>query len=168
MASLYSRLSVSAFGQPFHRAARQAAGALIAGTIVAGMLLASPAAADEAAAPDAGDFTAIQAVIGEQIAAFKADDSARAYSFAAPQLQQVLGNADTFMSMVKQGYQPVYRPKAVTFGQLRDTAKGLVQEVFLVGPDGADWTALYMVERQPDGTWRIAGCKLAKQERVAA
>jgi hypothetical protein len=27
---------------------------------------------------------------------------------------------------------------------------------------GADWLALYTLEKQPDGAWRITGCQLTK------
>jgi ketosteroid isomerase-like protein len=30
----------------------------------------------------------------------------------------------------------------------------------VVGPDGKSYTALYSMEKQPDGTWRISGCTL--------
>ena len=32
--------------------------------------------------------------------------------------------------------------------------------MFLVGPDGKSWVALYTLQRQPDGTWKIDGCVL--------
>jgi hypothetical protein len=28
--------------------------------------------------------------------------------------------------------------------------------------EGMDWIAIYTLEQQPDGTWRISGCYLAK------
>ena len=33
-------------------------------------------------------------------------------------------------------------------------------KVFLVGPDGKSYVALYTLQRQPDGSWRINGCTL--------
>ena len=38
--------------------------------------------------------------------------------------------------MVRGQYQPVYRPRSVTFGPLVDSPAGPLQKVFLVGPDG--------------------------------
>ena len=40
----------------------------------------------------------------------------------------------------------------------RDT----VQKVFLVGPDGKSYVAVYSLQRQPDGSWRINGCTLVE------
>ena len=63
---------------------------------------------------DKSDFSRI---ISEQIEAFQADDGARAYSYAAPMIQQVFPTAEHFMAMVCQGYMPVYRPQSFSFGQ---------------------------------------------------
>ena len=64
------------------------------------------------------------------------------------------------MAMVKGAYQPVYRPREVAFRDLRLVEGILVQEVFLVGPDGRAVIALYFMERQADGAWRINGVHL--------
>ena len=34
------------------------------------------------------------------------------------------------------------------------------QKMLVVGPDGKTYEALYSMEKQPDGTWRISGCTL--------
>lgn len=138
------------------------AGALFAAAF---LLMQGPARAQD---PTVAETRAIEALISSQIDAFRSDDSTRAYSFASPVLQRQFVNPETFMSMVKGGYQPVYRPKSVAFGRLREMKGNLVQEVFVVGPDGKDWTALYAVEQQPDGSWRISGCKLLDEPRVSA
>lgn len=76
----------------------------------------------------------------------------------------MFGTPETFLAMVRRGYAPVYRPRAVEFRELAETDGALVQRVVLVGPDGVPEVALYVMERQPDGTWRIAGCFLAKSD----
>ncbi len=115
-----------------------------------------PAAAAE------GDSSAIRSVIQNQIDAFRHDDGAAAYGFAAPTIKQIFPTVGAFMDMVRGQYQPVYRPRSVTFGALSDTPSGLQQKVFLVGPDGQPWVALYTLERQPDGTWKINSCVLLR------
>ncbi len=64
------------------------------------------------------------------------------------------------MEMVRRHYPPVYRPAEVAFQALGDSPRGLVQEVLLTGPDGLAVTVLYIMERQPDGSWRIDGVYL--------
>jgi len=43
-----------------------------------------------------------------------------------------------------------------------------VQHVELTGPDGAAAEALYFMERESDGSWRIDGCMLTKPDQVGA
>lgn len=111
----------------------------------------------------AGDaeVRAAQTTIDGQIKAFKADDPAAAYSFAAPNVKQIFPTIDTFMSMVTGAYQPVYKPSSWSFGKVEETGAGRIsQQVMLVGPDGKDYEALYTLELQPDGVWRITGVSL--------
>ena len=104
---------------------------------------------------------AIQSVISAQIEAFRRDDAAKAYSFAAPEVRALFPNEIVFMSMVKKTYPPVYRPRQVTFGKLSGESGNVVQEVQIVGPESRLWTLLYRVVLQPDGEWRIASVIMA-------
>jgi uncharacterized protein DUF4864 len=121
------------------------------------VLLAAPAPAVEEA-----DSAAIQGLIKRQIEAFRSDDAATAYAAAAPTIQRMFP-LDRFMAMVREGYKPVYRQRSYDFGQLRETAAGFFQAVRIQDEEGIDWLAVYALERQPDGSWRIAGCTLLKQ-----
>ena len=103
------------------------------------------------------DRAAIQQVIASQINAFRQDDAASAYSFAAPNVKAVFPTPEIFMEMVRTGYGAVYRPQAFDFGPL-DSADGQwVQPVKLIGPDGTPLVAIYVMEQQPGGEWKIAG-----------
>jgi len=62
--------------------------------------------------------------------------------------------------MVRSGYQPVYRPKGVVFQDPSAIPNGWNQPVMVIGPDGRTYIALYEMQRQPDGSWRINGCQL--------
>ena len=128
-------------------------------------LILSPCAA--VAQADA-DRTAIQQVIRSQIDAFRHDDATGAFGFATPSLQAEFGTPETFITMVRQAYAPVYRPQSVVFTTLVPAPGGLVQTVNLVGPDGLSYTAEYTMQKQPNGTWRIGGCTLAKSNQVNA
>ena len=110
----------------------------------------------------AGDVQTIRRVIEQQIDAFKRDDATGAYSFAAPSIQKIFPTAEIFMRMVRQGYQPVYRPRSYAFDELTRIEGKLVQPVRVVGPDGVPVTALYIMERQPDRSWKIGGCVLTR------
>ena len=111
------------------------------------------------------DRAAIRDVITRQLDAFQRDDAPRAFSFAAPNIQSMFGTPERFLDMVRQAYPAVHRPRSVDFTRLTDT-DGVVQEVELVGPDGVAQTALYTLERGPDG-WRITGCTLVRSARTS-
>ncbi|MCA3560604.1 MAG: DUF4864 domain-containing protein [Aestuariivirga sp.] len=139
---------------------------LIMCLLAAFLTLALPARAESLSPQDEADF---RAVIADQIAAFQADDGARAYSHAAPMIRQIFPDPGRFMAMVKQGYQPVYRPQSYSFGTAGFSASGRpIQRVMIVGPDGLNYEAIYTMERQPDGTWQINGCALVKAKDVSA
>lgn len=106
--------------------------------------------------------SAIRTVIDRQIEAFRRDDGAAAYAFATPWLQQVFPTQDAFMALVREGYRPVYRPRRYAFGEARETQAGLDQALEVQDEEGADWIAVYSLERQADGSWKIAGCRLVK------
>lgn len=106
----------------------------------------------------------IRAIIESQITAFQRDDGPAAYSHASPTIQGLFPSADIFMTMVRSGYPQVYRPRSVEFGQIVERAEGPVQQVFITGPDGRNWVAVYELERQPDGTWKINGVRLVQDK----
>jgi hypothetical protein len=102
-----------------------------------------------------------QRIITAQISAFRADDGPKAYSFAAPVVRNIFPTPEIFMSMVKRGYPQVYRPQSFNFTEaLIDPMGRPAQKMLVVGPDGKTYEALYSMEKQPDGTWRISGCTL--------
>ncbi len=113
--------------------------------------------------PGTVDVQSIRGVIEQQIDAFKRDDATGAYSFAAPSIQKIFPTAEIFMRMVRQGYQPVYRPRSFAFDELTRIEGKLVQPVRVVGPDGVPVTALYIMEQQSDGSWKIGGCVLTRE-----
>ena len=109
---------------------------------------------------EAADEVAIRQVIEAQIAAFRRDDGVTAFSFASPQIQAVFKDPANFMAMVRGGYMAVYRPHEVEFQELTELRGQPTQPVLLVGPDNQVVIAYYLMEKQPNGEWRIDGCVL--------
>ncbi|MCQ4629739.1 DUF4864 domain-containing protein [Shinella lacus] len=103
-----------------------------------------------------------QTVIQSQITAFLNDDAKTAYSFASPTIRGKFPSEDVFFEMVKKGYAPVYRPGNFAFGRSKVTGDMVVQEVLISAPDGKDWTALYQVVKQPDGSYKINGVHMVR------
>jgi Domain of unknown function (DUF4864) len=134
------------------------------------LLLAGPwgaARADETPSPlPAPEREAIHGVIQRQLDAFRADDGGAAFSYASPGIQGMFGDAAHFMAMVKSGYPMVYRPRSATFGGLVEIDGQTVQKLRLIGPDGQPALALYFMERESDGSWKIDGCQLTESDEV--
>jgi hypothetical protein len=122
------------------------------------MSLPSAAFAVDAAARDAA-----KATVERQIDAFRRDDAATAYAQAAPAIQGLFPTPETFIAMVRQGYGAVYRNRRYSVDRIEDAGDDAVAlGVTLQDEDGTDWAALYSLEKQPDGAWRITGCRLMK------
>ncbi|MCW5734942.1 MAG: DUF4864 domain-containing protein [Enhydrobacter sp.] len=117
-------------------------------------------AAAQGSALSDGDRSAIRDTISKQVEAFRHDDADTAFGLASPTIQAIFGSAGAFMDMVRQGYQPVYRPKAFDFGEIVELDGRPTQKVHVVGPEGRRVTAFYPMTQQSDGSWRIDGCYL--------
>lgn len=107
----------------------------------------------------------VHGLIESQLGAFARDDGASAYRLAAPGIQAIFPDAETFMTMVKKSYAPVYRHRSFEFGAFADEGDKVEQALSIVDEDNEVWDAVYTLARQPDGTWRISGCVLIKSEQ---
>ena len=118
----------------------------------------------ETLAVSATDAQAIRAVVQAQLDAFAADDANRAFALAAPKIREQFGDADTFISMVRSGYPVVYRPASTEFMVPQWVAGEIIQSVRMTDDRGTLWLASYVLQRQPDKSWRIAGCAVTEIE----
>ena len=121
---------------------------------------AARAAAPAANEPSAADRQEIRTVIERQLDAFQRDDEVTAFSYASPGIRAQFKTPANFMQMVRASYQAVYRPRAVKFLEPAVIEGDIIQALQVVAPDGTVMVALYTMQRQPDGLWRIAGCML--------
>jgi hypothetical protein len=137
----------------------------VVGRVLALLLLISMPAFAQA---EDADKSAIVGVIQKQLDAFQGDRAAEAFGYASPDIQHLFGTPDNFLAMVRQGYPPVYRPRSVDFRELVTSEGRIVQKVLFVGPDGVPVIAEYFMERQPDGSWRIDGCRLDRSGAQSA
>jgi hypothetical protein len=113
----------------------------------------------------ADDVATAQGVIRAQEQTFGRGDAAAAYSYAAPAVRELFPAPDIFMSMVQNGYAPVYRHKSFEFGGSKSEGNSISQRVHIVDADGEAWEALYTLEQQGDGSYKITGCSLLKAGR---
>jgi hypothetical protein len=128
------------------------------------MWLACPAAL--AATPvqptlPAAEWTAIRKVVGDQLAALKAGDGAKAMTYAAPGIREQFGTPENFMRMVRDGYGALLTARSTQFLEGAVIEDAIVQPMRLVLPDDTVLVALYQMQKQRDGQWRIGGCWIA-------
>ena len=126
------------------------------------------AAAPAQTAPTAADWQAIQEVIAAQRAAIVAGDADKAFGYASPGIQQQFGDAASFLAMVDAAYAALESARYVEYleGAMIDGI--VVQPLRLIDADNTVRVALYTMEKQPDGKWRISGCRIAPSTVRAA
>lgn len=125
--------------------------------LLLGFIFLSPPARADAASE-------IQSVISDQLNAFKADDGMRAYSHAAETIKTMFPSQQIFMEMVRMGYPPVYRAKDWSFVEPTPLDNGYSQIVRLTDAQGKVWNALYTLERDSTGEWKITGCRILQTD----
>ncbi len=117
-----------------------------------------------------GAASQAQGTISNQIDAFLNDDMQKAYSYASPGIKRMYPTPGLFFDMVRKGYAPVYRPGNYAFGRSRVSPDGneVVQEVLIHAPDGHDWTAIYTLARQADGSLKITSVHMVRSAPPSA
>lgn len=111
------------------------------------------------AAPAVAQEGPIRDTIQSQIDAFLADDFARAFTFASPNIKRLFGTPENFGAMVKRGYPMVYRPSEVEMQELREIAGNLWQRMRITDQAGKGWYLDYMMVETPEG-WQINAVQL--------
>ena len=101
-----------------------------------------------------------KAVIEAQIEAMAIDDWSKAYSYAAPAIRKRFDSPQRFKKMVLKGYKIVYRPRSISFQGVENfgVAPGFV--FHLIGTDGQAARVVYLMIKDEDEGWRIAGVQL--------
>lgn len=142
-----------------HMARGLALFALLAVTIVPGM------AQDDAV--DAPAEPTWQAVITDQINAFRDGDAEAALALAGTGFQQTYNDPDRFMrDVMSWGYEPILRSVSHSFGEYRPGGENMVlQIVQVIGNDQGYYEAMYQLGYEDDG-WRILGVALSQKQGV--
>jgi len=122
---------------------------------------AQPAAGRTEASLPAAQWKAIQRVISEQRTALIAGNDKKAFGYASPGVRAQFGNAATFVTMVQTAYAPLLTARYVEFLEGAVIDGVVIQPLRLIDADNTVRVALYSMERQRNGTWRISGCQIA-------
>lgn len=142
-------------------------GALVATALALALSVWPGAASAQQPKLRASDWKAMQAVIAAQRAAFLAGDGDKAFGYATPAIRAQFGDPATFLEIVRNGYAPLLTARYVEFLQGAVIDGAIIMPLRLVDADNTVRVALYMMERQPGGSWRIAGCRIAPSTTLA-
>ena len=121
----------------------------------------------QAAAVDAGDAQAIRDAVQLQLDAFAEDDAATAFELATTSVRTLFGDADSLLRVVKRQFPPVYRHRDVVFSMPEIVSGRALQLVRLTDAENLIWIAVYAMQQETDGSWKIDGCKLVKTNSVS-
>ncbi|MES2402604.1 MAG: DUF4864 domain-containing protein [Pseudomonadota bacterium] len=131
---------------------------------IALLLLQAVLAPAHAQALTSTDEKNVRTVVEGQLAAFAKDDAKKAFSFAAPNVREAVGDAPAFLAMVKRDYPVVYRPGSVAFLKVEGKGDDALQRVQMLDASGNSWLAVYSLQRQKDKSWRITGCVVVENK----
>lgn len=104
------------------------------------------------------DAQAVQAVIRAQLAALADEDADRAFDAATPALRDAVGSAPLFMALMRGSYPMVFHPRTLSFMPPEADGDTVLQLATLRDAQDRAWLLLFALEKQPDHSWRIAGC----------
>jgi hypothetical protein len=114
------------------------------------------------------DWQAIRKVISQQLAALRAGDGERAFGYASPGIRAQFGDAQTFLAMVRGAYSALLVARYTEFLEGAVIDGLVIQPLRLIAPDNTVRVALYTLEKQGKGGWRISGCRIAPSTVQAA
>jgi uncharacterized protein DUF4864 len=152
------------------RAGRRAFVAALAGTLVAAPVWPCAYAQSQGANSKlaASEWVAIRRAIDDQRKALKSGDARKAFSYASPGIRAQFRTPEAFIAMVREGYGALLDARYVAFLEGAVIEGAIIQPLRLVAPDNSVLVALYTMEKQKDGRWKIAGCVLAPSTVQAA
>ena len=93
-----------------------------------------------------------------QLSAFRRRDAEEAFRLASPGIRAMFGTADLFLEMVRSGYPFLCEWQRASPGELVALQGQLAQQVEVRTRHEGVVRVLFLMERQPDGTWCVNGC----------
>ncbi len=129
------------------------------------VLAAEPSAGEKSPHPSSAIVKKeLTEVIEAQLAAFRANDYVKAYTFAATEIKTLFPLND-FETMVKNGYPVIANSTVVEFGIALDTGEDAVVNVRVENAEKKSVSYQYLL-RKEGGQWRIGGVTEVKKENL--
>lgn len=104
-------------------------------------------------------------IIDAQLAAFRANDYAKAYTFAAGEIKEAFA-PDRFEAMVRTSYPLIAHAAKAEYGLAFDTGEEAVINVTVESAEGKRTQYQYLLKKE-DGAWKISGVGELKSEGLS-
>ena len=105
------------------------------------------------------DKIAIRQLIEKQLSAFRQKDEATAFALTSPTIQQRYGQ-NNFINTIESSYDAIIKPRSIMFQgfTLVNNYPALVS--MIMNQAGELSQGIFIVQHQPDYSWRIHGYEL--------
>ena len=108
----------------------------------------------------------LTAVVDAQLAALRADDYAKAYTFAADGIKEVYGAKD-FETMVRSAYPVIAKSTGADYGAAFDHGDDALVNVRVVNSDDKRSVQYRYLLHKENGAWKIAGVTEVKPAGIS-
>ncbi|QQG36612.1 MAG: DUF4864 domain-containing protein [Micavibrio aeruginosavorus] len=114
---------------------------------------------------EVSDKERIQSLIIRQLAAIKERQSDEAYALTTGALHQKYETANQFMSMMRFSRRPIYNHVSYKFLDQAQVQDGtVIQRLEIRHTHGAPATAIFRLQRTPDGEWGIDSLSILEDD----
>lgn len=128
---------------------------------------ATPDPARPKAHPTSADVKSeLTGVIDAQLAAFRANDFPKAYTFAATGIREMFTQAE-FESMVRKSYGAIVHSTDVDYGMSFDTGEDAVIYVRVIDTATKTEGQYQYLLKKENGTWKIGGVSAIKSDGLS-
>jgi hypothetical protein len=104
------------------------------------------------------DARAVRHIVIEQLDALAVGDAQRLSETVTPAVREAFSSVGDLLALLQALYPMAYRPRQIGFAPAQVLGAWAVQAVEITDQDDARWLVLFLLEQQPDATWRIGGC----------
>ena len=110
------------------------------------------------------DKIAIRQLIEKQLSAFQSKDEATAFALTSPTIQRKYGQND-FINTIESDYDAIIKPRSIMFKgfTLVNNYPALVS--MIMNQAGELAQGVFVVQHQPDYSWRIHGYELLSMDK---
>ena len=106
------------------------------------------------------DKTIIRQLVEKQLQAFQQNDGNTAFSLTSPTIQQKFQQTESFMAMIETKYHALVSPRSIMFRGFTLISNYPALVLMIMDRDGNLAQGVFIMQHQPDYSWRIHGYEL--------